>query len=416
MGDSDPGSPGTSPKSNGNRSNDQDLDKALNSQQLQGRATSYQKQIKASSGGSFACCGMLKSRPKAVFDQTLVVLRHSERKDYVDRNYPNTAEGQAWPHDAPITQRGVQLAQEVAMELRNLHRKACFTAVASSPYLRCVETAAEVAKHLRLPVMIDQEIGEVRDQKTASNTTPAHRSPAELKQLVDRLGLKVLNPILEDGSLKLFGKAPVYPERLEQAKNRYIVRIENYVQQSVETRQNLIIITHADAVAAALVMFERSSCHVEKMEFCARITCNRKVDLDKLQEDKKKKKDNRVYADHWKVEWKAMGAEVWNITNNAAYFERMHLETVEETEQMVVKRKEKRTATDKLFEETVKGIGAGYHSEEEEAGARNSQASVIPDTVQEDGDAERQAELENGRSPGASPKQGGGRNKMKNQV
>eukprot|EP00971_Amphidinium_carterae_P278599 5530381-Amphidinium_carterae.1 len=30
---------------------------------------------------------------------------------------------------------------------------------------------------------------------------------------------------MEDGSLKLFGKAPIFPERLEDAKQRYIVRL-----------------------------------------------------------------------------------------------------------------------------------------------------------------------------------------------
>mmetsp|Transcript_36829 Transcript_36829/g.84858 ORF Transcript_36829/g.84858 Transcript_36829/m.84858 type:complete len:410 (-) Transcript_36829:108-1337(-) len=407
----DPGSPGSSPKS----PSAQDLDKALNSQQLQGRATSHQKQQQRTTPG-FVCCGLgKKAAPKSVFDQQLVILRHSERMDYIDKNYLNTPEGQEWPFDAPITQRGYQLVQEVAMEIRGLHRKACFTAVASSPYRRCLETAAELAKHLNLPVMIDQEVGEVRDQKTTASSLP-HRSPVQLKQMADRLGIKVLNPVMEDGSLKLFGKAPIFPERLEDAKQRYIVRIENYVQQSVETRQNLIVVTHADAVAAALVMFERSSCHVEKMEFCARITCNRKVDLQQLQEDRKKRKDTRVYADHWKVEWKALGAEVWNITNNAAYFERMHLETVEETEQMVVKRKEKRTNTDKLFEETVKGIRQENDGEgEDEHGPRFSSQSV-PDTVHEDLESERQAELE-GRSPTASPKQGTTRTKVKhNQV
>jgi len=411
----DPGSPGSSPKS----PSAQDLDKALNSQQLQGRATSHQKQQqqqRTSSG--FACCGLTKKAPpKSVFDQTLVILRHSERMDYVDKNYLNTPEGQEWPYDAPITQRGYQLAQEVAMEIRGLHKKACFTAVASSPYRRCMETAAELAKHLNLPVMIDQEVGEVRDQRTTSSSGLPHRSPVQLKQMADKLGIKVLNPIMEDGSIKLFGKAPVFPERLEDAKQRYIVRIENYVQQSVETRQNLIVVTHADAVAAALVMFERSSCHVEKMEFCARITCNRKVDLQQLMEDKKKRKDTRVYADHWKVEWKALGAEVWNITNNAAYFERMHLETVEETEQMVVKRKEKRTNTDKLFEETVKGINQTTEEEEDGGTAeRRFSSQTVPDTVHEDMESERQAEME-GRSPTASPKQGTSRTKVKhNQV
>merc|ERR1712066_215237 len=92
------------------------------------------------------------------------------------------------------------------------------------------------------------------------------------------LQVKTLNPILEDGSIKIFGKPPQWPESLEDAKNRYIVRIETYIRQSMETKQNMIIVTHADAVAAALVIFERGGADVQNMGFCARIIAKRTIE------------------------------------------------------------------------------------------------------------------------------------------
>merc|ERR1712060_654061 len=118
---------------------------------------------------------------------------------------------------------------------------------------------------------------------------------------------KTLNPMLEDGGLKLFGKPPVWPESLEDAKNRYIVRIETYIRQAMETRQNMIICTHADAVAAAMVMFERGGADVQNMGFCARIIARR--GLEKKADAASQ--EHGVFAAQWNLEFKDLGAELF---------------------------------------------------------------------------------------------------------
>ena len=39
---------------------------------------------------------------------------------------------------------------------------------AASPFLRCVQTAAEIAKVLKCPVLFDRELGEVYDEASAA--------------------------------------------------------------------------------------------------------------------------------------------------------------------------------------------------------------------------------------------------------
>jgi broad specificity phosphatase PhoE len=299
------------------------------------------------------CCGMLSAQVPP-WEPTLVVLRHSERKDYVDPTYKTSEEGIAWPHDAPLTERGLKLAAEVAKEIAVLHESACFAAVASSPYRRCMETAAEVAKLLGLPIAIDQELGEVRD-RTMPEEHVAHRDPEQLREMAKNLGVTVLNPMLEEQDppagkgIKMFGKQPRWPETLEIAKQRYAVRLENYIEQSEKNERNYIVVTHADCVAAVLVFFERGQADVQSMDFCARVIARKQAAKKKTAATE----DHGAYGAKWTVTHKAMGAEVFKDDNMAKYHEKMHLENCDELKEASNKRKEARTKTDAMFENSL---------------------------------------------------------------
>lgn len=291
-------------------------------------------------------------KPKAPpWQQTLVIVRHSERRDRIDANYKSTPEGAAWPHDTPITEAGFKLASSVAAEIADLHAKARFGAIAVSPYRRCLETASEVAKVLNLPVVIDQEIGEVFDTAMPKEPNP-FRSPTELREMCKALGLNVVNPVLDDGGFKLFGKPPVWPETLEDAKRRYVIRIENYIQQSADTRQNFVLVTHADAVAAALQLFERGFADIESMEFCARLIASRPFLKHTHNEE-----THGVYAEKWNVEFKGVEAAVPTAEEDQGmnkYYEKMHVENCDELQKMAAKRKDKRTKTDSMFDSALR--------------------------------------------------------------
>jgi len=252
-------------------------------------------------------CTGSKSAASKSFCQSMVILRHSERADQVDPAYLETAEHKARPFDSPLTENGIKLAQDVALELLEKQPKAKFSMIVSSPYRRCMQTAAEVAKVLKLPVLLDQEIGEVWD-KTMPSDGPPHRSPLELVALAKELGIEVKNPLLEDGGFKLFGKRPVkYPEELKDGHLRLLVRIEHYILESQLNEANFIIVSHAPAVAAMMNIFERGMCDLEKLEYCAMVSATRGP-ICNSQAASEKEREESVFAQQWTVETKRLAS------------------------------------------------------------------------------------------------------------
>lgn len=284
-----------------------------------------------------ACC--FPSAPSK-WNQTIVLLRHSERRDRTDPGWKQTEEGKAWPHDTPITEAGITLAASVAEEISELHKEARFTVVACSPYQRCMETAAQVTKLLKIPVLIDQEIGEVWDTDLPGEPQP-WRQPAELEKMAKDLGMRLMNPMV-DGNIKLFGKKPNYPETLESAKTRFLVRVETYLDEGASNEQNFILVTHADAVAAALTLFERGNADVQEMHYCARVIATLKKGNNKGCEGQ--------YAKAWDVQFKGAEVQMLEVDKNMEkYYEKQHLENVQEVGTGASTRKMGRTRTDQLF-------------------------------------------------------------------
>merc|ERR1712232_173209 len=149
-----------------------------------------------------------------------------------------------------------------------------------------------------------QEVGEVWEAAMPKEHPP-HRSPVELMAMAKELGMTVKNPMLPEGGIKLFGKVPQkYPETTADGHKRCRVRVQHYVEQSNETQQNFIIVTHAPAVAAMIDIFEHGMCDVEKLEYCARVIATRK--LDKGTRDSELKAEKSVFAEQWSVETKGV--------------------------------------------------------------------------------------------------------------
>merc|ERR1719382_1685513 len=99
------------------------------------------------------------------------------------------------------------------------------------------------------------------------------------------------------------------------------------------------------------------------MGFCARIIAKRSVSMKPA---KPGEEDHGVFAANWKLEFKDVGAELLNDAAMAKYYEKQHLEQCDETQQMVAKRKDKRTKTDMLFDNTMKDLLAKQKKEEAE--------------------------------------------------
>ncbi|RPJ62425.1 MAG: histidine phosphatase family protein [Acidobacteria bacterium] len=79
--------------------------------------------------------------------------RHGSRQDFVDADWHKTAER---PHDPPLSAEGLVQAEQLAWRLE----PEGITAVFSSPFLRCLQTAAPVANRLRLPIRVEPGFSE----------------------------------------------------------------------------------------------------------------------------------------------------------------------------------------------------------------------------------------------------------------
>jgi len=291
----------------------------------------------------------IKGADEKPFLQTIVILRHSERWDQMDpEGFKKSEEGQQWPFDTRLTEEGVKLARKVAEELATLHCQVQFTGCVTSPYRRCMQTAAEVAKRCNLPVMIDQELGEVWEE-AMPQARPPHRSPKELQQMAADLGITVQNPLLPEGGYKLFGHPPQkWPETLEQGHKRCMVRVEYYIDQSTNTKQNFIIVSHAPAVAALTDIFQRGACDISKLEYCARVVGQRKLKAEPGDQVSPSQKTKTVFADEWTVQSEGVSFDL-NIDATESVFLRgcnQHMDGVKKREAL-------RSATDNALDETI---------------------------------------------------------------
>jgi broad specificity phosphatase PhoE len=85
--------------------------------------------------------------------QTLWIARHGSRLDFVDPDWHKDAPR---PYDPPLSADGFPQAEQVASRLKGEGISGIF----SSPFLRCIQTAAVIAARLRLPVRIEQGLSE----------------------------------------------------------------------------------------------------------------------------------------------------------------------------------------------------------------------------------------------------------------
>ena len=86
--------------------------------------------------------------------RTIWLVRHGNRADFVSPDWGDTA---SRPYDPPLSADGVVQAREVGRRLRQEKIDHLF----SSPFLRTVETASQIAIELGLPVKIEDGFGEL---------------------------------------------------------------------------------------------------------------------------------------------------------------------------------------------------------------------------------------------------------------
>jgi len=227
---------------------------------------------------------------EAPFKCAVAVVRHGERQDQINpRGWFKSELGQAYPFDCPITEQGRESARSVANALRNSGQE--FALVVSSPYVRCVQTAAEICEELGLQLAIDAELSEIYGPRTHGQwkKPPPRRNLSQISALAKLHGVPLQDSklLVRNEGCDFFGSHSIWPEHLEDARIRLVSRVEQYLARSIQLRRNFILVTHGDCVAAALGLLLSSQPGenrqvVTKINYCAYAVAERMVDPEDL--------------------------------------------------------------------------------------------------------------------------------------
>ncbi len=178
--------------------------------------------------------------------QTVWIARHASRRDFVDSDWYRTAPN---PYDPPLSDEGVTQATQLGRRLcgENIAR------IFSSPFLRTVETAHQVADMLDLPVELEQGACEWLNADWFP-ARPEWTAPEALAMNFPRI-------IGRDASVVI----PNYPETWEDLLTRTATAIRTLTAQ---TQADILIIGHG----ASLLGFTRALVRGEpeiNADFCA---------------------------------------------------------------------------------------------------------------------------------------------------
>jgi len=194
---------------------------------------------------------------RQIAKHVFAVVRHAERADslcalYNGARWTQTDDFARWPTDPPLSDAGVEAADKVGAWLHD-HAAASGSlihVVVTSPYMRCVQTAAGICQALgsRVRLLVDYSLGEVFGPDIMGPTEPMRpiRPWEQTKAQCERRGILCHKAAL--------GKWPRWPEDVGFARQRYVTRFLTYLHRGELARRNFVLVTHGDCVGATLQM------------------------------------------------------------------------------------------------------------------------------------------------------------------
>ncbi|XP_057741611.1 uncharacterized protein LOC130960261 [Arachis stenosperma] len=228
----------------------------------------------------------MESTPE--FYQNVVVMRHGDRIDNFDHSWVSTA---ARPWDPPLVQQGRLRAFKTGQIFRNnlsfpLHR------VFVSPFLRCVQTAAEVVSALSA----------VSDSPDALTGDALPIDPSKIKvsveyglcEMMSREAIRLdvapkdgnwgfdiserqamLPPgTVDENAVKIYKELPRWEEPVLQTKARYQHIVKDLADK--HPTENLLLVTHGEGVGVALSSFKKGTT-VYEVDYCGYVELRRPI-------------------------------------------------------------------------------------------------------------------------------------------
>ena len=159
--------------------------------------------------------------------QTIWIARHGNRIDFVNPEWFDTAERRYDPH---LSDDGIVQARQLA---KRLQRESRITHIFSSPFLRTVQTANEVAEVLDLSIKLDWGLCE-------------WLNPEWMTAMPETLSREILARKYPRIDLSYFSDNPAYPETWDDC----LKRSSNACQRLASTyqKEEILLVGHGASV------------------------------------------------------------------------------------------------------------------------------------------------------------------------
>ena len=161
--------------------------------------------------------------------QTIWIARHGNRIDFVNPEWFNTAERR---YDPPLSDDGVVQAYQLGQRLKGQGINHIF----SSPFLRTVQTANQVASALDLPIKLESGLSEWLNSAWMT-AMPERMSINALSELFPRIDTSYTSRVVAE-----------YPETGEQARKRAGVTAKLLAD---EFQEDILLMGHGASVLGA---------------------------------------------------------------------------------------------------------------------------------------------------------------------
>jgi broad specificity phosphatase PhoE len=184
--------------------------------------------------------------------QNIWIARHANRLDFVNPDWFLTAQRR---YDPPLSDDGLVQAAQLANRLKNEKIAAIF----SSPFLRTVQTANQIAEALELPIKLESGLSEWLNPEWMSET-PEKMPMKDLTRLFPRIDTNYTSRIIAE-----------YPEVGETA---FLRAGETAKKLAEEFSEDILLVGHGASVVGATMGLVGA---VAKTEVKAALCCLIKV-------------------------------------------------------------------------------------------------------------------------------------------
>jgi len=204
----------------------------------------------------------------------VAVVRHAERADASSAfdHWCTSEDAATFPWDPPITQKGFEQTQSLALDLEQKHPD--FKVIISSPFLRCLQTAMVLAEHFDADVLVDNELGEAMTTEVFESEPPL--PPRPWTKVISALKLNFNTNRLKAG--RSMGKTPPWPESPQRARLRYANRFLDYLRRARHTKKSCLLVTHGHMVqVCATILPATASRKIVRVDYAAAVlaVCHR---------------------------------------------------------------------------------------------------------------------------------------------